>query len=252
MTMRVLLSIAMLLLAAPAFAQERLTGSNVDSRIGMAFKVSEAALRKFLPEGWEINSPSSGPSQGANLTITMVNQSIAFDPEGKPLAAFRGVAVGVPMKRKGSDAAVNMIIAGLFTANGAPGAYSLYLPARVTIDRKLSMELDGKSTVEEAWQLRADGGHSLEIHVQYSPAVAIRGKVEARVHSAAKPDFFRIYRFEQASDVVRSVPAGVDRVSRVSVKGTGDKLGMLFDGSQQLISVTAIPWYSRQVYLPAL
>ena len=58
--------------------------------------------------------------------------------------------------------------------------------------------------------------------------------------------------FEMASDVVRSVPTGVDRVSRVSFKATGDKLGTLFDGSQQLISVTAIPWYSRQVYLPAL
>ena len=43
---------------------------------------------------------------------------------------------------------------------------------------------------------------------------------------------------------------GVDRVSRVSFKATGDKLGTLFDGSQQLISVTAIPWYSRQVSLP--
>jgi len=52
--------------------------------------------------------------------------------------------------------------------------------------------------------------------------------------------------------VVRSVPAGIDRASFVGVKAAGDKLGMLFDGSQQLISVTAIPWYSRQVYLPAL
>jgi hypothetical protein len=34
------------------------------------------------------------------------------------------------------------------------------------------------------------------------------------------------------------------------VKGTGEKLAPLFDGTQQLISVTSIPWYSRQVYLP--
>ena len=30
----------------------------------------------------------------------------------------------------------------------------------------------------------------------------------------------------------------------------GEKIAPLFDGSQQLISVTSIPWYSRQVYLP--
>jgi hypothetical protein len=249
--MRVLLSIALLLLAAPAFAQEKLYGSNVDSRIGMAFKVSDAALRKLVPEGWEIVPTAAGPSQGANLNVTLVNQEVGFDPEGKPVAPYRGVAMSVPMKRKGSDAVVSMIVAGLFTPNGAPGAYGLFLPARVTIDRKLRTDLDGKSTAEESWELRADGGHSLEIHVQYAPGVGTRGKVEARIHSAAKPDFFRIYRFEQTSDLVRSVPTGVDRVSRVSFKATGDKLGTLFDGSQQLISVTAIPWYSRQVYLPA-
>jgi hypothetical protein len=252
MTMRFLLSIALLLFAAPTFAQERLSGSNVDIRIGMAFKVSEAALRKLVPEGWEISPPTSGPSQGANLTMTMVNQSISFDPEGKPLNPFRGVAFGVPMKKKGGDATVNMIIAGLFTRNGAPGAYGLYLPAQVTIDRKLRHELDGKSTVEESWELRAEGGNFLQIQVHYAPGAATKGKVEARVHSALKPDFFRIYRFEAATDVVRSVPAGIDRASFVGVKATGDKLGLLFDGSQQLISVTAIPWYSRQVYLPAL
>jgi hypothetical protein len=54
-----------------------------------------------------------------------------------------------------------------------------------------------------------------------------------------------------ASEVVRSVPLNVDRVSRVSFKAAGDKFAGLFDGSEQIISVTSVPWYSRQVYLPA-
>jgi hypothetical protein len=251
MTMRVLLA-ALVLVAAPAFAQEKLTGSNVDIRVGMAFKVSDAALRKLVPDGWEISPPTSGPSQGANLNMTMVNQSLSFDAEGKPLTPFRGVAFSVPMKKKGSDAAVAMIVAGIFTPNGAPGAYGLYLPAQVTIDRKLRYAPDGKASVEEQWDLRAESGNALLIQVHYTPGPATRGKVEARVHSALKPDFFRIYRFEAATDVVRSVPAGVDRASVVSIKASGDKLGAVLDGSQQLISVTSIPWYSRQVYLPAL
>src|SRR2546421_11330667 len=127
MSMRFLLPIALLLLAPPTFAQEKLSGSNVDIRIGMTFKVSDAALRKLVPEGWEISPPTSGPSQGANLNMTMVNQSISFDPDGKPLNPFRGVAFSVPMKKRGSDATVAMIIAGIFTPNGAPGAYGLYL-----------------------------------------------------------------------------------------------------------------------------
>jgi hypothetical protein len=249
--MRALLSMAILLLAGPTFAQEKLSGSNVDVRIGFAFKVSDAAVRKLLPEGWEVNPPSSGPSQSANLTVSVVDQSINFDAEGKPSSPYRGVALSIPAKKKGSDAAGSMIVDGLFTANYAPGAYGVFLPARVNVDRKTRTERDGKTMVEESWELRADGGHSIEIHVQYLAGATTKSKTEARIYSAAKPDFFRIYRFEQASEVLKSVPTGVDRLSRVSFKAAGDKLGLLFDGSQQLISVTAIPWYSRQVYLPA-
>ena len=144
-----------------------------------------------------------------------------------------------------------MVAAGLFTANYAPGSYGVFLPARITVDRKVRMDLDGKTTVDETWEVRAEGGHSVDIHVQFVAGVPTNSKVDVRVYSAAKPDYFRIYRFEQASEVVRSVPSGVDRVSRVSVKAAGDKLGPLFNGSQ-IISVTSIPWYSRQVYLPAL
>ena len=50
------------LLALPALAQEKFSGSNVDTRIGMAFKVSDAALQKLVPPGWEVSPPTSGPS----------------------------------------------------------------------------------------------------------------------------------------------------------------------------------------------
>src|SRR5438067_7611249 len=245
--MRTMLSLAFVLLAAPSYAQEKAAGSNVDTRLAMSFKVSDAAVRKLVPDGWEISPASSGPSQGANLNVTIVNMLTAYDADGKPATPYRGVAFVVPVKKKGSDATVPMVAAGLFTSNYAPGAYGVFLPARITVDKKTRIELDGTTTVDESWELRADGGHSLEIHVQYVAGVPAVSKVEQRVYSAAKPDFFRIYRFEQASEVVRSVPAGVDRVSRVSFKAAGDKLGPLFDGSQQLISVTAIPWYTRQV-----
>jgi hypothetical protein len=39
-------------------------------------------------------------------------------------------------------------------------------------------------------------------------------------------------------------------VLRFSLKASGRKIAPLFDGSEQLVAVTAIPWYSRQVYVP--
>ena len=58
--MRTLLSIVLALFVAPTFAQEKFSGSNVDTRIGMAFKVNDAAVGKLVPEGWDISPPTSG------------------------------------------------------------------------------------------------------------------------------------------------------------------------------------------------
>ena len=86
----------------------------------------------------------------------------------------------------------------------------------------------------------------------FRSGVPARGKVEAKIHSAAKPAFYRIYRLEQAADVVRSTAASIDRVSKFSFKATGPTLGPIFDGTEQLISITSIPSYSRSIYLPAM
>jgi hypothetical protein len=109
----------------------------------------------------------------------------------------------------------------------------VFLPAKVVVERKLRTDAEGKTSVEETWQLRADDGHSMNIHVNYVRGAVARAKVEAKVYSGAKPEFFRIYRVEQASDVARSTATGVDRVSSVSVKMSGQKLAPLFDGTDQ-------------------
>lgn len=117
------------------------------------------------------------------------------------------------------------------------------------IERK-QRTADGKTTVDETWQLTGEAGNAIEVELQYQRGTPARGKVEAKVFSGAKPDFYRIYRFELASDVARSTATDVDRVSKVSLKATGAKIAPLFDGSQQLIAVTSVPWYARQVSLP--
>jgi hypothetical protein len=86
--------------------------------------------------------------------------------------------------------------------------------------------------------------------LQFVRGVPTRSKAEPNVFSAAKPEFYRMYRIEQASDVARSTATGVDRVSKISVKAAGPKMSLLFNGTEQLISVTSVPWYWRQTYLP--
>lgn len=248
--MRALLISAALFVATPAIAQEKFVSSNVDVRTLIDFKVSDAALQKVLPEGWEI-VPRTGASAGANLRVTLVDPQMVQNAEGKPVDPVRVVSLGVPVKKKGTDATVNMVIGGyVASARAAPGAYGLYGPARALVERKVRSDVEGTANVEESWAFTGDDGGSVQIQLQYVRGLPAKQKVDGNVYSAAKPDFYRIYRFEMAADVVRGATGGGERLPKFSLKATGGKIGALLDGSEQLVSVTSVPWYSRQVFLP--
>jgi hypothetical protein len=145
-----------------------------------------------------------------------------------------------------------MVFGGFIVPAGVPGPYSVFGPADITIDRSVHTGPDGKSIVSESWQANAEDGSALDIQIEFVRGVPARGKVEARIHSAAKPEFYRVYRFEQAADVARSTATGVDRITKFSFKATGPKLAPIFDGGEQLISVTSVPNYARAIFLPAM
>ena len=50
----------------------------------------------------------------------------------------------------------------------------------------------------------------------------------------------------------QAVRRPVTKDAKFSIKATGPKLAWIFDGKQQVVAVTAVPWYSRAVSLPAL
>jgi hypothetical protein len=214
--MRAFLLSLLWLLAGPALAQEKLVGTNMDVRTILNFKVADAAIQKLLPPGWEANPATSGPSAGANLRVTFVDQMVIF--------------------------------AGLSPAAGGP--YGASLKATNVVERKVRHEPGGNSIVDESWEYKADDGSSTTLQIQYVRGVAAREKGELRVYSQSKPEFFRIYRFEQGVDVVRGAGTGPERLQKVTFKAAGEKLSPLFDGTEQLISMTSVPWYQREIYLP--
>jgi len=246
--MRALATLALIAFFGPALAQEKLSGTNIDVRTGIALKIPDAAAQKALPDGWEVNSPASGPSQGANLTLTLLEQMSSNDAQGAALPTIQGVAIGVPAKKKGGDAAGNMIVGGLFTGAGAPGAYGMYLQATANVERRQRMDGD-KVIIEEKWMFKSPDGNALEATIHYVRGAGTRAKTESKVYSAGKPDFYRIYKVDLVSEVVRGAGA-TDRVTLVSVKGSGPRIGALLDGSEKVLAVTSIPAYVRAVYLP--
>jgi hypothetical protein len=232
-------------------AAEKPVGTYGELRTILSFKVSDAALQKLLPEGWQISAPSTGPSKDANLNVVLVDYLTVQNPDGSPGETFRVAALAVPAKKKGTDATVPMVVGGFASIPSyVPGAYGNFTLASATVDRHTHTDVAGKTNVEEAWEFKGDGGEAIQLQLQYARGVTTRSKAETLPHSAVKPDFYRIYRIDQAADVVRSAATGTDRAQKYAFKATGAKLSPLFDGSEQLVSITSLPFYSRQVSLP--
>jgi hypothetical protein len=237
--------------AHAAAAGEKLVGTYGEERALLRFKVPDATVQKLLPEGWQASPESTGPSKDANLSVVFVDVFTAQNPDGKPEDPYRVAAVVIPAKKKGTEATVPMVVTGLASIPSyAPGPYGVFALAGATVDRHVHTDPGGKSTTEEAWEFKADGGDLVQLELQYVRGVLTRSKIETMPHSAAKPEFYRIYRIEQAADVVRSTASGTDHAQKYLFKATGGKLSQIFDGSEQLISITSLPFYSRQVSLP--
>ncbi len=241
--------VAMALLGSAA-AEEKLVGTYGEVRTVLAFKASPAAVQKLLPEGWEPAPIAAGPSKDANLNVVFIDWITVTNPDGKPGETARIAAIVAPARKKGTQEAVPMVVGGLAPGSLAPGPYGTEPPAKVTVDRHERTDASGTSTAEEAWEFVGDGGDKIQLQLRYTRGVAERSKIETKPHSPVKPEFYRIYRIEQAADVVRSTVTGVDRVQNISFTASGPKLSQLFDGKEELVSITSLPWYSRQVTLP--
>jgi len=234
-----------------AAAGEKLVGTYGEERALLRFKVSDATVQKLLPEGWQVSPDTAGPSKDANLNVAFVDVFTAQSPDGKPEDPYRVAAVVIPAKKKGTEATVPLVVTGFASIPSyVPGPYEAFALASATVDRHVHTDPGGTSNIEEAWEFKGDGGDLVQLQLQYVRGPLTRSKIETTPHSGIKPEFYRIYRIEQAADIVRSTPTGTDHAQKFLFKAAGGKLSQIFDGSEQLISITSLPFYSRQVFLP--
>jgi hypothetical protein len=239
----------------PPARAETLSSVTTDHRTILNFRVPEETVRRLLPAGWQSAPPGSGPAQGANLALVLIDQIMAHDAQGRPATGGTNqfVVLAVPARNAATGAAGAMVIDG-FSAKpeGAPGAYGAYEPAEVRLERAVQAGPGDARRGEERWAVAAQGagGNHLEVRLRYAAATPSRAASEARVYSARNPDFYRIYRVEQGVDVLRSAPADVDRVEEFAFAASGPRLGALFDGSERLVAIVSLPAYARRIFLP--
>jgi hypothetical protein len=244
------LALTGLLIATPVQSETQTENIVSEQRTSVSLHVAPEAAQAFLPDGWTLNAPPTGP----NLTVIFMDRSLELTPDGKPLQAGvnRMMVLAMAAKNRTTGQVRSMLVGG-YSADplGSPGAYKVYRPGAVTVTRtEHSLVKDGKleTTIEEHWAAKGADGATVNLDLAYRRGVPKLSTFEQKNYSAAEPDFYRTYRGQQATEVLRN-GTGVDQVSSVKLKASGGSLGKAINGSEQIVSISAAPFYSRLTFV---
>jgi hypothetical protein len=174
------LSTLVLLSFAPLPAQTP-AGSNVDVRTIVAVTIAEAEAQKLLPSGWKVTPIASGPNQGANLTLTFIDQLLNQSPDGKS-SNTRTLAFGVPATNSATGASGNNVVKILTASpSGLPGPYKVASHASVRLEQAIKATDMEPAVVSERWEVRDQAGDTGTLVLEYLRALPTRNKTEYKV-----------------------------------------------------------------------
>ena len=239
-----------LLVVVPAAAETKV-GSNIDSRVVLAFKVNDDPVQAKLPGGWGLLTLPNGPLAGSNLLVAFIDRHLALDPDGKPLTPHnsRSVALLAYGVKPGVEGA-HMFVLRVYETSPIANSYDNGVEASIGRDMTLTGPVDGARTHQESWIVEPESGGALRLNLSYQSGRPGWSSSEAMPYSSVNPDFHRIYRYDQLADLSMSVALGRELNGDIAVESSIPELAMMFDGSENLMGVMTIPVYVREVSLP--
>ncbi len=219
-------------------------------RIYVAFSVDQKAAQAWLPATWRAVSLPKGPFKGANLLVILDDKFIVQDGEGKPnKGGTYCSAVLVAFGKNEQTGAFAPFVIRIYWPYDDPHAYKNAVKAKVFRGATLQgADLGGR--VSEVWTVQDSAGGTMEFLMDYQRAIPKRTKREFKVRSSIEPDFFRIYRDDYVHELVKSIPAGIDKVKNYKFRVTKSELSEMFDGSEQLVGISVNYSRVREVFLP--
>ena len=228
---------------------ETAMGSNIDSRLLFAFKVSPDQVERQLPEGWRGIGFPKGALKGANFLMVLEDRLLARDAEGKSVSPYTSRAAAFLTLAKGDDG-VRLFVLHLYTSNPD---YDPFLNAVVSDVTRRSV-VDGAANSgrdrSEVWAVKPASGGDLSVTFDFTTGRGNWVSDESRVYSSIDPSVFRIFRYDQLVDLVMSVPVGKPFSGELAVSSTISELSGVFDGSEELVAILNIPVYVREVFQP--
>lgn len=245
-----------LLDARPVEAQT-LSGIQSDrNRIMLGFRAKPEIIQAWLPSPWQLDPVQTGPLQGANFFVALVDRIRDDDPKGNPRShgADQIVNFAIPAKHPQTGQMVSIILSG-WASNAArvPGFFQVYRPASIRVEQTVKSQDGNAEEVADTWEVRdaaGEGGMELQLLSRRLLVARTRARGETRAISAKDPAVGQLHQFDAVADVVKSLPEGVDRVQRYAFRLDRTEFSSLFDGSEQLIGISVTPWHVRQVFTP--
>ncbi len=232
---------------------ETLTESSLFFRIYVAFSVDQKAAQAWLPDPWKAVSTPKGPFKGANLYVLFDDKFIMQDGEGKPFVgggeSFCSAAL-VSYGKNEKTGESGIFVTRVYWPYDDPSSYKNGVKARVSRGATIHDADLGPGTSTEVWRVQDGTGGVMEFWMDYQRGVPKRTKREFEARSSVDPDIRQIYRDDYASDLVKSIPAGIDRVQNYQFRVTIPELRKMFDGSEQLVGILVNPSRVRQKFLP--
>ena len=230
---------------------ETFVGTANDTRAIVAFKVAEKAAQAWLPDGWSVAPFGKGPLTGSNLLVVFIDRHLSLDPEGKPSAIphHRAVVLVTPASQPASDK-TRIYVTRIYVTDSSLNPYKNSVVAEIRRMSTLSAEGKAAASGSEDWSVKTSDGGTLSFRWRYTGGTPSYAEREGFPYSNVEPDFHRIYRFKQLTDLVMSVPAKVARATEHEFSTSIPELASMFDGSEELIGIMNIPFYLRRTYLP--
>jgi hypothetical protein len=232
---------------------DTLTEDNVESRLVLLFQADAAALQKRLAPELEVSPAPAGPAKGSNLFVVLYDRVLQQDGEAKTTgaAAMRFAVVVAAVKERATGKPGFAVLRAFVPDPGSvPGFYGM--AALADVARETSFEAKGlePGLVKDEWNVKSGNGDTLRVRIEYARGVPARRQGEMHVFSAAHPELHRIYRTDEATDVVRSPGANVDRAKKLDYRFAIRDMADLFVPETRLVAALANPLYLRKVFVP--
>ena len=238
--------------AYTTFAQaETLDESSQFSRVYVAFSVDQKAAQAWLPAPWKVVSAPSGPFKGANLSVLFDDRFIMQDGEGKPyLGGGESFCLAALVSRGKNEKTgeIRIFITRVYWPYDDPSVYKNAV--KTTVSRWATIKASISGTGSEMWNVVNSAGGMVEFRMDYQRGIPRRWKREFEGYSSVDPNIRTLYRDDYAGELVKSIPAGIDRVKNFKFRVTIPELREMFDGSEKLVGIAVNLSRVRQKFLP--